>query len=152
MQRCVNFFGRWKQKENHSTASDLLTSPRRRPPAKRANYIKHGCLAPFRCPWQQLAEEWELISGGRREEAMQEERQTMTTTAAAGSGGGGGESQPRSAVMVIRWTTLPPWCDLSTGVHVSQCDNRTISSQHKVSVFKLPLLPCAIHAAQWHNE
>ncbi|KAG7270751.1 hypothetical protein CRUP_010585 [Coryphaenoides rupestris] len=35
----------------------------RRPPAKRTNYIKHGCLAPFRCPWQQLTEEWELITG-----------------------------------------------------------------------------------------
>lgn len=33
----------------------------RRPPSKRTNYVKHGCLAPFRCPWQQLAEEWAEI-------------------------------------------------------------------------------------------
>ncbi|XP_061093098.1 ribonucleases P/MRP protein subunit POP1 isoform X2 [Conger conger] len=39
----------------------LLDGYKRRPPAKRPNYIKHGCLAPFRCPWQQLAEEWEMI-------------------------------------------------------------------------------------------
>ncbi|XP_068616392.1 ribonucleases P/MRP protein subunit POP1 [Brachionichthys hirsutus] len=43
--------------------AELLDKFRRRPPAKRTNYIKHGCLAPFCCPWQQLAEEWELISG-----------------------------------------------------------------------------------------
>ncbi|XP_073341197.1 ribonucleases P/MRP protein subunit POP1 [Pagrus major] len=41
--------------------AELLDKFKRRPPAKRTNYIKHGCLAPFRCPWQQLAEEWELI-------------------------------------------------------------------------------------------
>ncbi|XP_030605968.1 ribonucleases P/MRP protein subunit POP1 isoform X2 [Archocentrus centrarchus] len=39
----------------------LLDKFKRHPPAKRTNYIKHGCVAPFRCPWQQLAEEWEII-------------------------------------------------------------------------------------------
>ncbi|XP_066532885.1 ribonucleases P/MRP protein subunit POP1 [Hoplias malabaricus] len=38
---------------------ELLEKFKRRPPSKRTNYIKHGCLAPFRCPWQQLSEEWE---------------------------------------------------------------------------------------------
>ncbi|XP_030226745.1 ribonucleases P/MRP protein subunit POP1 isoform X2 [Gadus morhua] len=42
--------------------TELLNQFKRRPPAKRTNYIKHGCLAPFRCPWQQLVEEWELIT------------------------------------------------------------------------------------------
>ncbi|XP_036395476.1 ribonucleases P/MRP protein subunit POP1 [Megalops cyprinoides] len=41
--------------------TELCAAYKRRPPAKRTNYIKHGCLAPFRCPWQQLAEEWEMI-------------------------------------------------------------------------------------------
>uniref|UniRef100_A0A3B5MNS3 POP1 homolog, ribonuclease P/MRP subunit n=1 Tax=Xiphophorus couchianus TaxID=32473 RepID=A0A3B5MNS3_9TELE len=41
--------------------AEFLDMFRRRPPAKRTNYIKQGCLAPFRCPWQQLAEEWELL-------------------------------------------------------------------------------------------
>ncbi|XP_028835953.1 ribonucleases P/MRP protein subunit POP1 isoform X2 [Denticeps clupeoides] len=41
--------------------AELRASFTRRPPAKRANYIKHGCLTPFRCPWQQLTEEWEMI-------------------------------------------------------------------------------------------
>lgn len=31
----------------------------RHPPSKRTNYIKYGCVAPFRCKWQQLVEEWE---------------------------------------------------------------------------------------------
>ncbi|KAL4597369.1 ribonucleases P/MRP protein subunit POP1 [Arapaima gigas] len=39
----------------------LCETYKRRPPAKRPNYIKHGCLAPFLCPWQQLCEEWEVI-------------------------------------------------------------------------------------------
>ncbi|XP_062394520.1 ribonucleases P/MRP protein subunit POP1 [Sardina pilchardus] len=38
--------------------AELMDKFTRRPPAKRTNYIKHGCLAPFRCPWQQLVEEW----------------------------------------------------------------------------------------------
>ncbi|KAI2654810.1 Ribonucleases P/MRP protein subunit POP1 [Labeo rohita] len=41
--------------------AELLEKFKRRPPSKRTNYIKHGCLAPFRCPWQQLTEEWEEL-------------------------------------------------------------------------------------------
>lgn len=51
----------WLSCPSSWSRTDLPTSFCRRPPAKRTNYIKHGCLAPFRCPWQQLAEEWELI-------------------------------------------------------------------------------------------
>lgn len=51
--------------------AELLDKFKRRPPAKRTNYIKHGCLAPFRCPWQQLAEEWELIWSEERKETSQ---------------------------------------------------------------------------------
>ncbi|XP_039544756.1 ribonucleases P/MRP protein subunit POP1 [Pimephales promelas] len=40
---------------------ELREKFKRRPPSKRTNYIKHGCLAPFRCPWQQLTEEWEEL-------------------------------------------------------------------------------------------
>uniref|UniRef100_A0A8C5MUQ1 POP1 homolog, ribonuclease P/MRP subunit n=1 Tax=Leptobrachium leishanense TaxID=445787 RepID=A0A8C5MUQ1_9ANUR len=36
----------------------LLNKYKRRPPAKRTNFIKHGILAPFRCPWEQLTMEW----------------------------------------------------------------------------------------------
>ncbi|XP_033914870.3 ribonucleases P/MRP protein subunit POP1 [Acipenser ruthenus] len=45
-----------KEQEN-----ELADKFKRRPPAKRPNYIKHGSIAPFCCPWQQLAEEWEII-------------------------------------------------------------------------------------------
>ncbi|XP_053343428.1 ribonucleases P/MRP protein subunit POP1 [Clarias gariepinus] len=38
---------------------ELLEKFKRHPPSKRTNYIKYGCVAPFRCPWQQLVEEWE---------------------------------------------------------------------------------------------
>nr|XP_033790437.1 ribonucleases P/MRP protein subunit POP1 isoform X2 [Geotrypetes seraphini] len=38
---------------------DLLKIYKRRPPAKRANYVKHGTLAPFLCPWEQLTQDWE---------------------------------------------------------------------------------------------
>lgn len=34
----------------------------RRPPAKRANYVKYGTLAPFLCPWEKLARDWEARS------------------------------------------------------------------------------------------
>ncbi|CAJ0922838.1 unnamed protein product [Ranitomeya imitator] len=32
----------------------------RRPPAKRTNFIKHGVLAPFYCPWNPLTGEWQM--------------------------------------------------------------------------------------------
>ncbi|XP_068592178.1 ribonucleases P/MRP protein subunit POP1 [Cebidichthys violaceus] len=61
--------------------AQLLDKFKRRPPAKRTNYIKHGCLAPFCCPWQQLAEEWELIlrEGGEEREG---DGRTRTSTEA----------------------------------------------------------------------
>ncbi|XP_072316657.1 ribonucleases P/MRP protein subunit POP1 [Eucyclogobius newberryi] len=46
--------------------AELMDKFKRRPPAKRTNYIKLGCLAPFRCPWKQLAEEWDVISAEER--------------------------------------------------------------------------------------
>ncbi|XP_063780241.1 ribonucleases P/MRP protein subunit POP1 [Pseudophryne corroboree] len=42
------------------TADCLLGKYTRRPPAKRTNFIKHGILAPFCCPWDQLTREWEI--------------------------------------------------------------------------------------------
>ncbi|KAM9852671.1 ribonucleases P/MRP protein subunit POP1 [Aulostomus maculatus] len=60
--------------------TELLNKFKRRPPAKRTNYIKQGCLAPFCCPWQQLAEEWELIGrgGGRGGEEREGHSQTQS--------------------------------------------------------------------------
>uniref|UniRef100_A0A3Q1G3M0 POP1 homolog, ribonuclease P/MRP subunit n=1 Tax=Acanthochromis polyacanthus TaxID=80966 RepID=A0A3Q1G3M0_9TELE len=58
--------------------TELLDKFKRRPPAKRTNYIKHGCLAPFCCPWQQLAEEWELLMRDGGEE-RKEDSQIQTT-------------------------------------------------------------------------
>ncbi|XP_069579751.1 ribonucleases P/MRP protein subunit POP1 [Brachyistius frenatus] len=61
--------------------AELLDKFKRHPPAKRTNYIKHGCLAPFRCPWQQLAEEWELITReGGEEKKGDSQTKTKTTT------------------------------------------------------------------------
>ncbi|KAG9478743.1 hypothetical protein GDO78_012417 [Eleutherodactylus coqui] len=42
------------------TKAQLLEKYTRRPPAKRTNFIKHGVLSPFHCPWDQLTREWEL--------------------------------------------------------------------------------------------
>ncbi|KAM6214387.1 ribonucleases P/MRP protein subunit POP1 [Rhynchocyon petersi] len=40
-------------------ATNLLEKYKRRPPAKRPNYVKLGTLAPFSCPWAQLTQDWE---------------------------------------------------------------------------------------------
>lgn len=40
-------------------AKNLLEKYKRRPPAKRPNYVKLGTLAPFCCPWEQLTHDWE---------------------------------------------------------------------------------------------
>ncbi|KAM7420192.1 hypothetical protein PAMA_014749 [Pampus argenteus] len=61
--------------------AELLAKFKRRPPAKRTNYIKHGCLTPFCCPWQQLAEEWELIVREGGEERKGDSRSQSTTEA-----------------------------------------------------------------------
>ncbi|KAM8966466.1 ribonucleases P/MRP protein subunit POP1 [Pelodytes ibericus] len=42
------------------TETCLLEKYKRRPPAKRTNFIKHGVLAPFRCLWEELVREWEM--------------------------------------------------------------------------------------------
>ncbi|XP_027705820.1 ribonucleases P/MRP protein subunit POP1 isoform X1 [Vombatus ursinus] len=39
--------------------NNLLEKYKRHPPAKRPNYVKHGTLSPFRCPWGQLTRDWE---------------------------------------------------------------------------------------------
>uniref|UniRef100_A0A8C5RLN2 POP1 homolog, ribonuclease P/MRP subunit n=1 Tax=Laticauda laticaudata TaxID=8630 RepID=A0A8C5RLN2_LATLA len=62
---------------------NLLEKFKRRPPAKRANYIKHGTLAPFLCPWDKLTQDWETrykvpkkstqISALDREDCVSEE-------------------------------------------------------------------------------
>uniref|UniRef100_A0A8C0EZF0 POP1 homolog, ribonuclease P/MRP subunit n=1 Tax=Bubo bubo TaxID=30461 RepID=A0A8C0EZF0_BUBBB len=39
--------------------ASLLEKFKRRPPAKRANYVKMGTLSPFVCPWGQLTKNWE---------------------------------------------------------------------------------------------
>lgn len=47
--------------------TSLLEKFKRRPPAKRANYVKLGTLSPFICPWGQLTKNWEgrmKASGG----------------------------------------------------------------------------------------
>ncbi|KAJ6653810.1 hypothetical protein lerEdw1_008654 [Lerista edwardsae] len=43
-------------------ARTLLDKFKRRPPAKRANYVKYGTLAPFLCPWEKLTGDWEARS------------------------------------------------------------------------------------------
>ncbi|XP_060099432.1 ribonucleases P/MRP protein subunit POP1 [Heteronotia binoei] len=46
----------------------LLEKFKRRPPAKRANYVKHGTLAPFFCPWEKLTLDWEAQNEASQKE------------------------------------------------------------------------------------
>ncbi|XP_058504584.1 ribonucleases P/MRP protein subunit POP1 [Solea solea] len=104
--------------------TELLDKFKRRPPAKRTNYVKHGCLAPFCCPWQQLAEEWELITREEREE-RKSESQTETTTHTdtvmeqeMTSQPNIGETKPQSFFTVLRnrksLKLLSGWCRPTT--------------------------------------
>ncbi|XP_018411660.1 PREDICTED: ribonucleases P/MRP protein subunit POP1 [Nanorana parkeri] len=56
----------------------------KRPPAKRTNFIKHGILAPFLCPWEQLTREWETRAGadgsGKEEECRTEAEEKVDTS------------------------------------------------------------------------
>ncbi|XP_062916061.1 ribonucleases P/MRP protein subunit POP1 isoform X2 [Mobula hypostoma] len=46
-------------RHSEETEKELMDKYKRYPPAKRPNYIHYGTMTPFRCPWQQLVEEWE---------------------------------------------------------------------------------------------
>ncbi|XP_034619247.1 ribonucleases P/MRP protein subunit POP1 isoform X1 [Trachemys scripta elegans] len=48
----------------------LLEKFKRRPPAKRANYVKLGTLAPFLCPWGQLTRDWEVRNKAQEESVV----------------------------------------------------------------------------------
>ncbi|XP_070768153.1 ribonucleases P/MRP protein subunit POP1 [Enoplosus armatus] len=113
--------------------AELLCKFKRRPPAKRTNYIKHGCLAPFRCPWQQLTEEWELISrGGGGGEERKRDGQAQTTTEAdtvmeeeMASHGDVEGTKPQSRVTVLRnrksLRLLSGWCRPTTSKGQRPC-------------------------------
>ncbi|XP_078209608.1 ribonucleases P/MRP protein subunit POP1 isoform X3 [Callithrix jacchus] len=51
-------------------AKNLLEKYKRRPPAKRPNYVKLGTLAPFFCPWEQLTQDWELRGQAHEEPSV----------------------------------------------------------------------------------
>ncbi|TKS81636.1 Ribonucleases P/MRP protein subunit POP1 [Collichthys lucidus] len=103
--------------------SELLDKFKRRPPAKRTNYIKHGCLAPFRCPWQQLAEEWELITREAESQTtteadtVMEEKMTSRRDITV--------TKPQSHVTVLRnrksLRLLSGWCKPTTSKGQRRC-------------------------------
>ncbi|XP_029306579.1 ribonucleases P/MRP protein subunit POP1 [Cottoperca gobio] len=111
--------------------AELLAKFKRRPPAKRTNYIKHGCLAPFCCPWQQLAEEWELILREGGEERKGDCRSQSPTEAdrvmeeEMTSQGDISVTKPPSRVTVLRnrksLRLLSGWCRPTTSKGQRPC-------------------------------
>ncbi|KAJ3597780.1 hypothetical protein NHX12_001297 [Muraenolepis orangiensis] len=98
--------------------AELLNKFKRRPPAKRTNYIKHGCLAPFSCPWQQLAEEWELIVGEAAEAGHGAELGVRTDAQEVTSQGECSATVAQSGFSVLRnrksLRLLSAWCRPTT--------------------------------------
>lgn len=88
---------------------ELLEKFKRRPPSKRTNYIKYGCATPFRCPWQQLVEEWE--EGVKQHEDNQDTKTIKIKDMTSLSGAG---PNPASAFTVLRsrkvLRQLSVWC------------------------------------------
>ncbi|XP_068179924.1 ribonucleases P/MRP protein subunit POP1 isoform X2 [Antennarius striatus] len=117
--------------------TELLDRFRRRPPAKRTNYIKHGCLAPFCCPWQQLAEEWELIlgeggeggKGASQTQTKAEDDAAMDEVMTSHKETAG--SQPLGRVTVLRnrksLQLLSAWCRPTTSRGQRPCRAREAS-------------------------
>uniref|UniRef100_A0A8D0BDH9 POP1 homolog, ribonuclease P/MRP subunit n=1 Tax=Salvator merianae TaxID=96440 RepID=A0A8D0BDH9_SALMN len=75
---------------------NLLEKFKRRPPAKRANYVKHGTLAPFLCPWHKLTQDWEARSTafGKHLLAPAEDRETCANEELSACGSGSGVCMP----------------------------------------------------------
>ncbi|XP_028985467.1 LOW QUALITY PROTEIN: ribonucleases P/MRP protein subunit POP1 [Betta splendens] len=116
--------------------AELLNKFKRRPPAKRTNYIKHGCLAPFRCPWQQLVEEWELITKEGREERKGDSQTPNVTgsdtiTEEMTSPPDIGVTKPPSHFTVLRnqksLRILSLWCRPSTSKGQRLCRVRDVA-------------------------
>ncbi|XP_066481384.1 ribonucleases P/MRP protein subunit POP1 [Tiliqua scincoides] len=72
----------------------LLDKFKRRPPAKRANYVKHGTLAPFLCPWEKLTRDWEA-----RTEAHGKNEHTLDSEACATQGQVSGDTHSGALVV-----------------------------------------------------
>ncbi|KAM3615196.1 uncharacterized protein V6R79_024716 [Siganus canaliculatus] len=124
--------------------AELLEKFKRRPPAKRTNYIKHGCLAPFCCPWQQLAEEWELIAVEGREE-RKGDGQNQTTTEhdtmmeeEMTSPGDVSMTAAQSRVTVLRnikaLRLLSGWCRPTTSKGQRSCRTRELPTLDRLAV------------------
>ncbi|XP_070248330.1 ribonucleases P/MRP protein subunit POP1 [Myotis yumanensis] len=96
-------------------AKNLLEKYKRRPPAKRPNYVKLGTLAPFCLPWEQLTRDWESRvraqeelsgtsspTGGESDSRDQAPCAPTPGQAAQGSGAGGtalhDSSEPEGAM------------------------------------------------------
>ncbi|XP_032373912.1 ribonucleases P/MRP protein subunit POP1 isoform X1 [Etheostoma spectabile] len=105
--------------------TQLLDKFKRRPSAKRTNYIKHGCLAPFCCPWQQLAEEWELISRHGGEERKGDQNQTTAEGNALMEEMTSHVPKPPSRLTVLRnrksLRLLSGWCIPTTSKGQRRC-------------------------------
>ncbi|XP_076850773.1 ribonucleases P/MRP protein subunit POP1-like isoform X2 [Brachyhypopomus gauderio] len=95
-------------------AAELLETFKRRPPSKRTNYIKHGSLAPFRCPWQQLAEEWDEIVKQDRDNHDNHPVKMEGEAEPGGPSGGLEVGAPPAAFTVLRsrkvLRQLSVWC------------------------------------------
>uniref|UniRef100_A0A4W4G133 Uncharacterized protein n=1 Tax=Electrophorus electricus TaxID=8005 RepID=A0A4W4G133_ELEEL len=107
--------------------AELLEKFKRRPPSKRTNYIKHGSLAPFRCPWQQLAEEWEEIVKQDREIVDSQPIKMEGVTSLSGV-----STRLTSAFTVLRYhSSYPETLKLKSGVRVL-CRSRKVLRQLSV--------------------
>ncbi|XP_078071758.1 ribonucleases P/MRP protein subunit POP1 isoform X2 [Mustelus asterias] len=68
------------------TEKELIGKYKKYPPAKRPNYIHHGTMTPFRCPWQQLVEDWKTqnqdgsfkLAGSDQEQGLRPEMQVSS--------------------------------------------------------------------------
>ncbi|XP_061804782.2 ribonucleases P/MRP protein subunit POP1 [Nerophis lumbriciformis] len=104
--------------------SMLLEKFKRHPSAKRSNYIKHGCLAPFCCPWQQLAEEWDLI--GNEAAARKGASQTESTSVIESE-----MTSPPTLFTVLRnmksLRLLSAWCIPSSSKGQRSCRGREMA-------------------------
>ncbi|XP_058233035.1 ribonucleases P/MRP protein subunit POP1 isoform X1 [Hemibagrus wyckioides] len=88
---------------------ELLENFKRHPPSKRTNYIKYGCVAPFRCKWQQLVEEWE-----EKVKQVEDIQDTKTIRMKDVTSLSGESPNPASAFTVLRsrkvLRQLSVWC------------------------------------------
>ena len=121
------------QRYQSDVATEQLSKYKRRPPAKRTNYLRYGVAAPFEPPWRELVRNWVVNEneGGASEKNV---------------GIGKEDSQQNFYVLRCRRTlrALGNLCNSSPRKSMSAADSNLVTSLLEGQQYKTALVPVQV--------